>query len=101
MIVDALLGTGFRGEPRGEVAAAIAAIARSGAPVVSVDVPSGVDASTRRSSRASAVYAAADGHLPRRQARALDRARQAARGEVQVVDIGIPRGAPQKARASG
>ncbi|HEX9482245.1 MAG TPA: NAD(P)H-hydrate epimerase, partial [Solirubrobacteraceae bacterium] len=44
-IVDALLGTGFRGVPHGEVAEAIAAIGRSPAPVISVDVPSGVDAS--------------------------------------------------------
>jgi ADP-dependent NAD(P)H-hydrate dehydratase / NAD(P)H-hydrate epimerase len=46
VIVDALLGTGARGVPRGAVAEAIAAIGRSGAPVVAVDVPSGVDAST-------------------------------------------------------
>ena len=46
MIVDALLGTGFQGEPRGAVAEAIEAVNAARAPVVSVDVPSGVDAST-------------------------------------------------------
>ena len=46
MIVDALFGTGFRGEPRGEAAATIERINAAGVPVVSVDVPSGVDAST-------------------------------------------------------
>ena len=46
VIVDALLGTGFEGEPHGVVAEAIDAINAAGAPVVSVDVPSGVDAST-------------------------------------------------------
>ena len=46
VIVDALFGTGFHGEPRAEAAATIERINAAGAPVVSVDVPSGVDAST-------------------------------------------------------
>ena len=46
VIVDALFGTGFRGEPRAEAAATIGRINAAGAPVVSVDVPSGVDSST-------------------------------------------------------
>ena len=46
VIVDALFGTGFHGEPRAEAAAAISRINAALAPVVSVDVPSGVDAST-------------------------------------------------------
>src|SRR4051812_18275444 len=46
VIVDAIFGTGFHGEPREEAARSIQAIRRTGAPVVSVDVPSGVDAST-------------------------------------------------------
>ena len=46
VIVDALLGTGFAGEPREPVAGAIAAINAAEAPVVAADVPSGVDAST-------------------------------------------------------
>ena len=46
LIVDALFGTGFRGAPRTEAAATIARINAAGAPVVAVDVPSGVDAST-------------------------------------------------------
>ena len=46
VVVDALFGTGFSGEPRPEAAGRIARIDGSGAPVVSVDVPSGVDAST-------------------------------------------------------
>ena len=45
-VVDALLGTGFEGEPREPVAGAIAAINAQDAPVVACDVPSGVDAST-------------------------------------------------------
>ena len=46
VIVDAMLGTGFEGEPRDPVAGAIAAINEADAPVVACDVPSGVDAST-------------------------------------------------------
>ena len=46
VIVDALFGTGFHGEPRPDAAATIERINAAGAPVVSVDVPSGVDAST-------------------------------------------------------
>ncbi len=46
VIVDALFGTGFHGEPREEAAATIQRINAAAAPVVAVDVPSGVDAST-------------------------------------------------------
>jgi ADP-dependent NAD(P)H-hydrate dehydratase / NAD(P)H-hydrate epimerase len=46
VIVDGLFGTGFRGEPRAEAAAQIARINDAGVPIVSVDVPSGVDSST-------------------------------------------------------
>jgi ADP-dependent NAD(P)H-hydrate dehydratase / NAD(P)H-hydrate epimerase len=46
VIVDALFGTGFQGETRPEAASQIEQINAAGVPVVSVDVPSGVDAST-------------------------------------------------------
>jgi NAD(P)H-hydrate epimerase len=46
VIVDALFGTGFHGEPRPEAAALIERINATGAPVVAVDIPSGVDGST-------------------------------------------------------
>jgi len=46
VVIDALFGTGFRGPPREEAAQQIEAINGSGAPVVAVDIPSGVDAST-------------------------------------------------------
>ena len=53
VIVDALFGTGFRGEPRPEAADLIARMNAGEAPVVSVDVPSGVDASTGEIARAA------------------------------------------------
>src|ERR671937_1249172 len=46
MILDALFGTGFHGEPREDAARKIEAINAAGAPVVAVDLPSGVNAST-------------------------------------------------------
>ncbi|NUT54567.1 MAG: bifunctional ADP-dependent NAD(P)H-hydrate dehydratase/NAD(P)H-hydrate epimerase, partial [Thermoleophilia bacterium] len=46
VIVDALFGTGFHGEPRPEAAETIERINAAGVPVVAVDVPSGVDASS-------------------------------------------------------
>ena len=46
VIVDALFGTGFSGAPRPEAAALIEKINASGARVLAVDLPSGVDAST-------------------------------------------------------
>jgi hydroxyethylthiazole kinase-like uncharacterized protein yjeF len=46
VVVDALFGTGFTGAPRPEAAALIERMNASGAPIVAVDLPSGVDAST-------------------------------------------------------
>ena len=46
VVLDALFGTGFHGEPRPEAARMIEAINDSGAGVVAVDISSGVNAST-------------------------------------------------------
>jgi hydroxyethylthiazole kinase-like uncharacterized protein yjeF len=46
LIVDALLGTGAKGAPEGLVRRLIAAISDGSVPVISIDVPSGVDADT-------------------------------------------------------
>lgn len=46
LIVDALLGTGLNGEVRAAQAAAIDAINQAGAPVLAVDIPSGLCADT-------------------------------------------------------
>jgi NAD(P)H-hydrate epimerase len=46
VVIDALFGTGFRGEPRPDSAERIERINGAGAPVLAVDIPSGVDAST-------------------------------------------------------
>src|ERR1044071_1405557 len=46
LVIDALLGTGIRGAPRADAAAVIERINAADAPVLAVDIPSGVDAST-------------------------------------------------------
>jgi NAD(P)H-hydrate epimerase len=46
VLIDALFGTGFHGEPRREAAAQIEALNAAGRPVVAVDLPSGVNADT-------------------------------------------------------
>jgi NAD(P)H-hydrate epimerase len=47
LVIDALLGIGFTGEPRGAIAQAIDLINREGkSPVLAIDVPSGLDCDT-------------------------------------------------------
>lgn len=48
LLVDALLGTGARGAPRGPLEGAVRWAAGARGPVVSLDVPSGVDADSGR-----------------------------------------------------
>jgi NAD(P)H-hydrate epimerase len=46
LVIDAVFGTGFRGAPRREAARLLEQMASFSAPVLAVDVPSGIDAST-------------------------------------------------------
>lgn len=96
VIVDALLGTGFKGEPHGVVAEAIDAVNAAEGPVVSVDVPSGVDASTGVVS-GRAVRAAATVTFHAAKPGLWIRPGKACAGAVETIDIGIPRGAPTEA----
>ena len=54
VIIDALFGTGFHGEPREDAARQIEAINAARAPVVAVDLPSGVECLDRRGGRRAA-----------------------------------------------
>jgi len=99
VVVDALLGTGFEGVPRGAVGEAIAAIEGAGVPVVSVDVASGVAASSGvvdgpsvKATLTVTFHMAKPGHWI-----APGKWRT---GELRTIDIGIPRGA-LAATASG
>lgn len=93
VIVDAVLGTGFQGEPHGASVAAIEAINDAAAPVVAVDVPSGVDASTGVVA-GNAVRAAVTVTFHAAKPGLWIRPGKAHAGEVRTIDIGIPRGAP-------
>jgi hydroxyethylthiazole kinase-like uncharacterized protein yjeF len=96
VVIDALLGTGFAGEPRGAIAEAIDAANACDAPVVSVDVPSGVDASTGVVC-ARAVRAAITVTFHAAKPGLWIHPGKAHAGEVRTLDIGIPRGAPTAA----
>ena len=95
-IVDAILGTGFSGEPRDPAAAAITAInasGRAGAVVVACDMPSGVDASTGEASE-TAVRAAATATFHAAKPGLWIAPGKDLAGDVAVIEIGIPAGAP-------
>jgi len=96
VVVDALLGTGFAGEPREPVAGAIAAINAAGAPVVAADVPSGVDASTGEIA-GEAVHAAATATFHAPKPGLWINPGKSHAGEVRRIEIGIPSGAPGEA----
>ena len=93
VIVDALLGTGFEGVAREPAASAIAAINAVGAPVVACDVPSGVNASTGEI-EAEAVSALATATFHGSKLGLHVEPGKSHAGAVEVVDIGVPRGAP-------
>jgi NAD(P)H-hydrate epimerase len=96
-IVDAILGTGFSGEPREPAAGAIAAInlasGDGGAVVVACDVPSGVDGSTGEV-EGIAVHAAATVTFHGGKPGLWIEPGKTHAGEVRVIDIGIPAGGP-------
>ena len=90
-IVDALLGTGATGPPREP--AVVEAINAAGAPVVAADLPSGFDASTGEVA-GPAVRAVATATFHRAKPGLWIHPGKAHAGEVEVVEIGIPEGAP-------
>jgi ADP-dependent NAD(P)H-hydrate dehydratase / NAD(P)H-hydrate epimerase len=92
-IVDALLGTGFSGVPHGLLATAIEAINAAPADVLSIDVPSGIDASTGEASGA-AIEAARTVTFHAAKPGLWIHPGKAHTGELESIAIGIPRGAP-------
>ncbi len=95
VVVDAILGTGFEGEPRGNIAQAIATVndlRARGARVAALDLPSGLDATT--GGHASCVVADVTlsfGAIKRGTLLARDCC-----GEIVAIDIGLDEGAGSK-----
>lgn len=91
VVVDALLGTGFEGEPRGGIAAGIGAINKlhgEGRKVVALDVPSGLDATTGHHSECViADLTVSFGGIKRGSLLARDFC-----GEILAIDIGLDGG---------
>ena len=89
LVIDAILGTGLRRAPREPQASAIRALNDSGIPVLSVDVPSGLDATTGEAfdPTVRATLTCTLTAMKRGLARG-DTATHA--GEVWVADIGMP-----------
>src|SRR3954470_22073115 len=98
-IVDAMLGTGFEGEPHEPIKSAIEAInAIEDVPVVACDVPSGVNATTGEV-EGEAVRADATGTFHGSKIGLHVAPGTFHSGAVEIVDIGVPRGAPAAAKA--
>ena len=85
LIIDALIGYSLKGSPRGQIQTYIDQINLSGKPVLSLDIPSGIDSS--------------DGHTPGKFIQASQTMTLAlpkpglanpAAGELLLADIGIP-----------
>lgn len=91
--IDALLGTGATGAPRGPEAEVIDALLASGLPVLACDLPSGVDSATGEQASCS-VRAVATVTFHRASPGHLIHPGKAATGRLEVADIGIPAGAP-------
>jgi ADP-dependent NAD(P)H-hydrate dehydratase / NAD(P)H-hydrate epimerase len=91
LVVDALFGTGFRGGPRPEAATLIERMNGAGVPVVSVDVPSGVDASMGEVA-AEAVRAALTVTMHAPKVGLVVAPGRFHAGEIVVADIGLEHG---------
>ncbi len=89
--MDALFGTGFSGKPRDDAARRIDDLNGLGVPILSVDVPSGVDASTGQVAGA-AVKADATVTFHGRKVGLVIAPGRFHAGEVEVVDIGLQAG---------
>ncbi|HEY2310320.1 MAG TPA: NAD(P)H-hydrate dehydratase [Gaiellaceae bacterium] len=88
VVIDALLGTGLKDAPREETAQVIERINQAGVPVLAVDIPSGVNASTGEVAGAAVRADVTVTMHGRKVGLAVAPGRFLA-GEVVVVDIGL------------
>ncbi|MGZ5310952.1 MAG: NAD(P)H-hydrate dehydratase [Solirubrobacterales bacterium] len=98
VVIDAIFGTGFAGEPRDPAEAAIEAMNASEAAILAVDVASGVNASNGEVEGA-AVHAAATVTLHAPKLGHWVAPGKTHTGVLEVAPIGIPDGAPVEAAA--
>jgi hydroxyethylthiazole kinase-like uncharacterized protein yjeF len=89
VVIDAIFGTGFRGIPEDEHAAAIEAVNDASAPVVAVDIPSGVNGETG-SVEGDAVWATVTVTFGAAKPGLVLHPGAARAGIVEVVPIGFP-----------
>lgn len=89
LILDALLGTGVKGTPRGQAAEIIAAINSAPAPVLAVDIPSGLPAGSQPAA-GEVVQATATASFGLAKAGLYTPAGRRAAGKVFVDAIGLP-----------
>ena len=99
VIVDGLFGTGFHGPPRVEAADLIERMNAAAAPVVSVDLPSGVDASTGEVAGPAVDAALTVAFHGRKVGHVVAPGRFQA-GEVVVEDIGLAAAETRNCRAT-
>jgi NAD(P)H-hydrate epimerase len=93
--IDALLGIGFSGIPRGMIKKAIEAVNRQSVPVISIDMPSGVDADGGQG-ELLAVHARATYTVGLLKFGLVDYPGKELAGKVRVLDIGFPLQAVEK-----
>lgn len=90
LLIDALLGTGFKGPADAKTAGVIEAANASGIPVIAVDVPSGLDAD-RGTAEGLCIRAKRTVSLAAMKKGFLNAASRQWTGEVTVKDIGFPK----------
>ena len=90
LLIDALLGTGLKSKVRGDFAQAIGAVNGSGLPVLSVDVPSGMDADSG-AVPGTCVKAALTVTMGALKKGFLNPRARRWTGNVRVADIGFPK----------
>src|SRR5439155_1151536 len=89
VVIDALLGTGSRGAPEGNIARAITLINRSARPVVALDIPSGISADDG-GHQAAAVQAVLTLTFAGLKRGLITGPGAALAGRVRVIPIGVP-----------
>ncbi|MGO8689096.1 MAG: NAD(P)H-hydrate epimerase [Thermoguttaceae bacterium] len=99
-IVDALLGTGVRGEPRPPLDAVIEGLNAAAAPKLAIDLPSGLDCDTGRPARHTIRAAVTCTFVASKRGFSAPGAAEWT-GQVHVLDIGAPRKLVEEVLAAG